>query len=545
MISTIPSEILFLVAGNLEGKDLNSLLRTSRHLFMTLNCSLYQQGMLRRDGWPLIWAILNNQSQTLENALNTGAKTLGEALALAAEYGQEKTVERLLAVESANFAANYDTEDEASPANWTALERIYYHSVSVSEQHQSYLGTLPKWIDHRLCDYDSLSPLSRAIRGDYLKIAQLLVNSGKLDIDLPEYKGRTPLSYAVQFGSLAMVKLLVNSGKVNVDSHCHDGRTPLSWSVQHSNHLSLSGQFTNIREGKRDPSSRETPLDTSILEVLLGTGKVNPNSRDRYGRTPLSYAAEFSKPAVAKLLLETGVVGIDQESDEGCSPFFYSVEAGNTATAELLLNSNMIYLDPKNNDAQGAFFRFMYTCSLTLSHGESPATISCPFFRDYLKALRASYVHLLNILVECQEIDLDEVDDNGKTPFMTAQGLGADFVRPLIESGQVRLDEPDLDGRTPLSYAAEEGDHESIKLLIETGQIDCDSRDLDGRSPLSYASESGNIQSVRLLLETGKVDCKSQDDQGRTPISYAEGREDKDIYQLFVSGCSEANAARS
>ncbi|KAI9041049.1 ankyrin repeat domain-containing protein [Aspergillus affinis] len=545
MISIVPNEILFLVAGNLEGNDLNSLLRTNRHLFMTLNCSLYQQGMLRRDAWPLIWAILNNQSQTLENALNTGAKTLGEALALAAEYGQEKTVERLLEVESANFAANYDTEDEALPANWTALERIYHHSASVSERHQSYLGTLPKWTDHCPFDCDSLSPLARAIRGDYLKIAQLLVNSGKLDIDLPEYEGRTPLSYAVQFGSLAIVNLLVNSGKANVDSHCHGGRTPLSWSVQHSNHLSLSGQFTNMHDGKRDANSQEISLDTSILEVLLGTRKVNPNSRDQYGRTPLSYAASFSKPAVAKFLLDTGVVGIEQECDEGCTPFFYSVEAGNTATAELLLNSNMVYLDPKNNDAQGAFFRFMCTCSLTLLHGESPETISCPFFRDSVKDLRASYVHLLNILVECQQIDLDEVDDNGITPFMIAQRLGADFVQPLIESGQVSLDERDFDGRTPLSYAAEEGDHESIKLLIETGRVDCDSRDSDGRSPLSYASESGNIQSVRLLLDTEKVNCKSQDDQGRTPISYAEGREDKDIYRLFVSGYSEANAVTS
>ena len=87
----------------------------------------------------------------------------------------------------------------------------------------------------------------------------------------------------------AVVKLLLDTGEVDVDWKDKDGRTPLSWAAE---------------------KGRE-----AIVKLLLDTGKVDVDWKDRDGRTPLSWAvggmplsrvAENGHEAVAKLLLENG-----------------------------------------------------------------------------------------------------------------------------------------------------------------------------------------------------------------------------------------------
>jgi len=45
-----------------------------------------------------------------------------------------------------------------------------------------------------------------------------------------------------------------------------------------------------------------------VVESLLATGKVDPDTKDQDGRTPLSRAAEAGAEAVVKLLSATGQV---------------------------------------------------------------------------------------------------------------------------------------------------------------------------------------------------------------------------------------------
>ncbi|KAK8112318.1 uncharacterized protein PG998_008775 [Apiospora kogelbergensis] len=94
----------------------------------------------------------------------------------------------------------------------------------------------------------------------------------------------------------------------------------------------------------------------------------------------------------------------------------------------------------------------------------------------------------------------------------TSTGLGAN---PEIRG---------VTGRTPLSWAAERGRQDGMRILLETGRVDPDARDNNGRTPLSWAAENNHTGAMRMLLETGRVDPDARDNNGRTPLSWASTR---------------------
>ncbi|KAH8693478.1 ankyrin repeat-containing domain protein, partial [Phaeosphaeriaceae sp. PMI808] len=65
-------------------------------------------------------------------------------------------------------------------------------------------------------------------------------------------------------------------------------------------------------------------------------GKVDMNSKDNNGQTPLSWAAMKGHEAVVKLLLETGKVDVDLKDNDGCTPLSWAAEKGHEAVVKLL-----------------------------------------------------------------------------------------------------------------------------------------------------------------------------------------------------------------
>ncbi|CAG7966358.1 unnamed protein product [Penicillium salamii] len=66
---------------------------------------------------------------------------------------------------------------------------------------------------------------------------------------------------------------------------------------------------------------------TTLLRHLLHS-KPSIDSRDQWGRTPLSWAAEYGSLAVAKILLEQGA-NVNALDYEDCSPLTYLIHAAN------------------------------------------------------------------------------------------------------------------------------------------------------------------------------------------------------------------------
>ena len=80
------------------------------------------------------------------------------------------------------------------------------------------------------------------------------------EVDPPRRKARPVCrtSRAVEKGHKAVVKLLLNTGKVEADSKDGDGRTPLSWAAGNGHE--------------------------AVVKLLLDIGKVEADSKDSNGR---------------------------------------------------------------------------------------------------------------------------------------------------------------------------------------------------------------------------------------------------------------------
>lgn len=72
--------------------------------------------------------------------------------------------------------------------------------------------------------------------------------------------------------------------------------------------------------------------------ILLSKESVEADPKDHYGLTPLSIAARYQRIEVIKRLLRTGRVDINSQDSFGRTPLWYARESGNAETARLLLD---------------------------------------------------------------------------------------------------------------------------------------------------------------------------------------------------------------
>jgi ankyrin repeat protein len=69
--------------------------------------------------------------------------------------------------------------------------------------------------------------LLRELEGASYGVAKLLLETGKVDLEIQNYDGETLLSWAVKNENTIAVKLLLVIGKANVDLKHRYGQTPL------------------------------------------------------------------------------------------------------------------------------------------------------------------------------------------------------------------------------------------------------------------------------------------------------------------------------
>jgi ankyrin repeat protein len=131
------------------------------------------------------------------------------------------------------------------------------------------------------------------------------------------HKRVTALHLVAEFGLVSMAKALLNAGFPPdlVDDHL---RSPLSWAAQ--------TQFTDF------------------VQLLLENGGVAVDSRDKYGRTPLSYAIRVMRNAEVLISFGANPNSVDKD---GCTPFSLAVAHAQGNVAKYFLDHCELTQMPK------------------------------------------------------------------------------------------------------------------------------------------------------------------------------------------------------
>jgi ankyrin repeat protein len=267
----LPNELILIIAENLKSNgDLNSLIQTNTHLCKLLDPLLYRRDAASFSPLAILHAAARGNEKTAQKSLQAGLEldccsywgtTL---LCSAAESGNDRVLKLLLAN---NESANPDEENS-----------------------------------------DGETPLVCAAKWGHEEVVKHLLLTGRVDVNF-NCGGFTPLSYAAWNGHKAVVDLFLDADGINLDFAHPDGQTAVYLAAE-SGHGSV---VKLLIEAGADLGSkghhRLSPLlgaarcgYESIVKILLATGRVNPNTTNSDGETPLSLAREHRHEAIIKVL---------------------------------------------------------------------------------------------------------------------------------------------------------------------------------------------------------------------------------------------------
>lgn len=169
---SLPSELLLLIAAQLECSDLYALICVHSSLFRQLIGCLYRWNLESRGFATLIWAAKRGYINTLQQFLDTGVDV-----------------------------------------SWKSRRRAYMSSSVSGAKQRRAKSTADIKPDHPIC---------HAATSRQAKFVRRLIGHAA-NINFKDIHGRSPLALAARQGHIALVKLLVSLGVnlLSYDRFCH------------------------------------------------------------------------------------------------------------------------------------------------------------------------------------------------------------------------------------------------------------------------------------------------------------------------------------
>ncbi|KXH63431.1 hypothetical protein CSAL01_04545 [Colletotrichum salicis] len=276
-------------------------------------------------------------------------------------------------------------------------------------------------------------------------------------------------------------------------------------------------------------------LDGSTRDNLVN---IDINGKDSYGRTPLSWAAEYGHEAVVRLLLDRGA-HIEAADEEGRTSLLWAAENGHEAVVELLLDrgANTEAADKKSRtpllwaakNGHEAVVRLLLDRGANIEAAGKWGTTPLSWAAEY------GHEAVVRLLLD-RGAHIEAADEEGRTSLLWASKNGREVVVRLLLDRGAHIEAADEEGRTSLLWAAENGRETVVRLLLDRG-AHIEAADEEGRTSLWWVvyNEHGmeNEDVVKLLLDRG-AHIEAADEEGRTPLWWAAESGDEAVVRLLL-----------
>ncbi|RSL55850.1 hypothetical protein CEP53_006964 [Fusarium sp. AF-6] len=261
----------------------------------------------------------------------------------------------------------------------------------------------------------------------------------------------------------------------------------------------------------------------TIQEYLEAT---RMDSRDEFGRTALSVAAEHGHWGIVRLLVAHGA-DIDTLV-EGQNLITWAVRKGDKDATKCLITmgANINSVDPEGRTplSYAAEEGSSSIVATLIDHGADPRLADEDGWTPLIWSCDSGKLDVVSLLLQDKHPDIvGHTDRFGQTALLIASARGhADILKVLLErdSDRTIIKIPNKLGNTPLMLASMHGSKELISLLLDTN-CDVSAQDYaSGVTALHCAARFENVAAALLLLDAG-APINATNRAMRTPLWYA------------------------
>ncbi|KAJ5533409.1 hypothetical protein N7494_009961 [Penicillium frequentans] len=305
---------------------------------------------------------------------------------------------------------------------------------------------------------DGLSALVYALKHREYYALQLLLADSRVDVNLTDSLGWTPLQAAVLEGNHLAAQMLVRHAAIDINYQTSHHDAPLLSSVKRLNgQQSVLTVDSLLLHSELDVNISDSNGQTALwhavnrghydlVKLLLRQSDLRLNDPDRYGVTPLARAAERPVLSVLELLLEQRHLCINSQSTHTLPPLWSACRAGNSPAVKALLRLRSVQANQRGPTGTTPLQVAVHSNHLSivslLLRQRNMVDINARGRQQWTAIFFAAsngHVAMTETLLKHPEINLNLVDDQGRTPLWWAEhGQHSRVVNLLRKHGRLR-----------------------------------------------------------------------------------------------------------
>jgi len=317
------------------------------------------------------------------------------------------------------------------------------------------------------------SVLHHAVSGGHVQVAQLLLELGRVQVDIPNARNETALQLACRKADMALVDLLLKA-EADPDRRDANGLTPF-----------LSGVFMGG--------------NVQILDRLAQAG-ANVSIQDYRGVSALHFAALRGDMFLQRWLLDHKA-DVDLQTEHNTTSLMLAAKRGHVESVALLLENQA---NTNLTDEAGCTALMQALCmgnaevaSMILERGASVDVVDCAGRSALFHAVLGGKVEGLIKVIESKG-RVNILDEEGRSPLYQACLMGADLmVKQLLD---VEAD-PNLAGRSSVVRPPAPADEEEEAEAREAGAARACLE--EARTCLQVCATLGHNNLLAVMLDHG------------------------------------------